>query len=79
MFLVILDLQCEWEGLGKEGKQAELWKRSRWLIYHFHRGSIGDLVFFGEQRGAIGVKMLRNTQESPTFVGLNASNTLHRP
>ena len=35
--------------------------------------------FFWEQRGAIGVEMLLHKQESPTSIGLNASNTLHRP
>jgi hypothetical protein len=34
---------------------------------------------FLEQRRAIGVEMLLHTQESPTSIGLNASNTLHRP
>ena len=39
------------------------------------------LVFFifWEQREAIGVEMLLHTQESPTSVGLNAFDTLHRP
>ena len=60
MFQAILDLQWEWEGLGKEGKQAELWKRSWWLIYHYYRGAIG---VFWEQRGAIGVEMLLHTQK----------------
>ena len=73
---MILDLQWEWEGSGKEGKQAELWKRSWRLIYHYYRGVIG---VFWEQRGAIGVEMLLHTQESPTSVDLNASDTLHRP
>ena len=73
---MILDLQWEWEGSGKEGKQAELRKRSGRLIYHYYRGAIG--VFFG-QRGAIGVEMLLHMQESPTSIDLNASDTLHRP
>ena len=72
---MILDLQWEWEGSGKEGKQAELWKRSWQLIYHYYRGAIG---VFWEQREAIGVEMLLHTQESPTSVCLNASDTLHR-
>ena len=76
MFLAILDLQWEWEGSGKEGKQVELRERSRRLIYHYYRGAIG---VFWQQRGAIGVEMLLHTQESPTSVGLNASDTLHRP
>ena len=76
MFLAILDLQWEWEGSGKEGKQAELRKSSQWLIYHYYRGAIG--VFFGEQRGAIGVEMLLHMQESLTSIRLNASDTLHQ-
>ena len=36
-------------------------------------------LFFCEQRGAIGVEMLLHMQESPTSVGLNTSDTLHRP
>jgi hypothetical protein len=35
--------------------------------------------FFLEQRGASGVEMLLHTQESPTSIGLNVSDTLHRP
>ena len=42
--------------------------RSHWCFF-----------IFWEQRGAIGVEMLLHTQESPTSVGLNASDTLHRP
>ena len=58
MFLAILALPWEWEGSGKEGKQAELWKRSRWLIYT----TIEEpLVFFGEQKGNIAVEMLLHT------------------
>ena len=75
---MILDLQWEWEGSGKEEKQVELRKRSRRLIYHYYRGAIG-VFYFLEQRGAIGVEMLLHTQESLTSIGLNASNTLHRP
>jgi hypothetical protein len=39
------------------------------------------LVFFifWEQRGAIGVEMLLHMQESPTSIGLNLFDTLHRP
>ena len=47
MFLVILDLQWEWEGSRKEGKQAELQKRKRWLIITTIEES---LVFFGTKR-----------------------------
>ena len=74
--MVILDLQWEWEGSGKERKHVKLRKRLRWLIYYYYRGAIG---VFWEQIGAIGVEMLLHTQESPTSVGLNASDTLHRP
>ena len=59
-----------------EGKQVELWKRSWRLIYHYYRGAIG---VFLKQRGAIGVEMLLHMQESTTSVGLNASDTLHKP
>ena len=48
-------------------------------IYHYYRGAIGNLVFFWEQSGAIGVEMLLHMQESPTSIGLNASDTLRRP
>jgi hypothetical protein len=36
-------------------------------------------VLFLEQRGASGVEMLLHTQESLTSIGLNVSDTLHRP
>ena len=44
-----------------------LLQRSHWCFY------------FLEQRGAIGVEILLHTQKSPTSVGLNMSDTLHRP
>jgi hypothetical protein len=62
MFLAILDLQWEWEGSGKEGKQVELQKRSRRLIYHYYRGAIGVFIFL-EQRGAIGVEKCYYTRK----------------
>ena len=65
------------EGLGEGRKTSgvaeeimtvniSLLQRSHWCV-------------FWEQRGAIGVEMLLHTQESLTSIGLNMSNTLHRP
>jgi hypothetical protein len=60
-------------GLGEGRKTSGVAEEITTLIYHYHRGAIGDLVFFWEQKGAIGVAMLLHT------VGLNESDTLHRP
>jgi hypothetical protein len=66
-------------GLGEGRKQSRVAKEIVAVNISLHRGAIGDLVFFWEQRGAIGVEMLLHTQESPTSIGLNVSDTLHIP
>ena len=64
MFLAILDLQWEWEGSRKEGKQAELQKRSRRLIYHFYRGTIGVFYFFGNKEEPLVLKCYYTARKS---------------